>query len=182
MACRSVGSEWISKLSAVVLDFLGAGVQDGHQDVVLAEAVLRQRNDTLAGEEVADRTGIGDGAAVAGDGEADFGGGTVLVVGEALDQQRRALRAAAFVHDLGVVHHFAGEAGAALDGAVDVVSGDRGLLGLGDGEFQARVAGEVRTAHACGDFDVLDQLGERLGPAAVEDGLLVLGRRPFGVA
>ena len=83
-------------------------------------------------------------AAVAGDGEADLGGGTVLVVREALDQQRRTLRAAAFVHDLGVVDDFAGEAGAALDGAVDVVSGDRGLLGLGDGQFQARVAGEVR--------------------------------------
>jgi hypothetical protein len=37
-------------------------------------------------------------------------------------------------------------------------------------------------AHARRDLDVLDQLGEHLAALGVDDGLLVLGGRPFGVA
>ena len=115
-------------------------------------------------------------------GQAHLGGCPVLVVGKALDQQGRTLRSAGFVHDLGVVHDLTGETGAALDGTVDVVVGDRSLLGLGDGELQARVAGQVRSTHAGSNFDVLDQFRERLCTPAVNDGFFVLGGRPFGVA
>jgi hypothetical protein len=56
------------------------------------------------------------------------------------------------------------------------------FLALVTASSKAGVAGKVRAAHAGGNFDVLDQLCERLCPAAIKDGLLVLGRRPFGVA
>jgi len=71
---------------------------------------------------------------------------------------------------------------AALDGAVDVLVRDRGLLGLLDGVVEGRVARRVSPAHPGRDLDVLDELGEHLAAPRVDDGLLVLGRRPFGVA
>src|SRR6185312_2133831 len=111
---------------AGLLDLVGAGLEDGQEDVVLGQVLRGQRDDALAGEQVGDRARVGDGAAVARDGQADLGGGAVLVVGQALDEQRRALRTAGLVDDLGVVDDLTGQAGAALDGTVDVVVGDRG--------------------------------------------------------
>src|SRR5215467_2670499 len=74
------------------------------------------------------------------------------------------------------------QAGAALDGTVDVVVGYRTLLRLLDGVVEGRVAGRVTATGARGDLDVLDQLGEHLAALGVDDRLLVLGGRPFGVA
>ena len=59
---------------------------------------------------------------------------------------------------------------------------DRGLAGLLDRVVQRRVAVRVTAAGARRDLDVLDQLGEQLAALGVDDGLLVLGGRPFGVA
>src|SRR6478609_9045153 len=47
---------------------------------------------------------------------------------------------------------------------------------------ERRVAGRVGAAHLGRDLDVLDQLGEQLAALGVDDRLLVLGGRPFGVA
>ena len=71
---------------------------------------------------------------------------------------------------------------AALEGAVDVVVRDGALLGLLDGVVERGVAVRVTAAGPRGDLDVLDQLGEHLAAAGVDDGLLVLGGRPFRVA
>src|SRR3546814_17400477 len=57
-----------------------------------------------------------------------------------------------------------------------------GLLGLLHGVVQRGVSREIGAAHLCGDLDVLDELGERLGTTRVDDGFLVLGRRALGVA
>src|SRR5206468_2867144 len=73
------------------------------------------------------------------------------------------------------------EPGATLDGPVDVVVGDRGLLRLLDGVVERRVAGRVTAARASRDLDVLDQLGEELAALGVDAGLLVLRRRPLGM-
>ena len=73
-------------------------------------------------------------------------------------------------------------AGAALDRGVDVLVGDRALLGLLDGVVEGRVAGGVAAALLRRDLDVLDQLGEELAALGVDRGLLVLGRCPLGVA
>ena len=90
--------------------------------------------------------------------------------------------AVALVHDRLVVGAAGLGARAALDRAVDVVVGDRGLLGLLDGVVERRVAGRVAAAHPGRDLDVLDQLGEHLAAPGVDDGLLVLRGRPLGVA
>jgi hypothetical protein len=73
-------------------------------------------------------------------------------------------------------------AGTALDGRIDIRVRHRGLLRLLDGVDERRVAREVGTPELRGDFDVLDELGERLGTARIFDRLLVLGGCPFGVA
>ena len=126
---------------------------------------LGDDDDALAVEVVGDAARVGHRAAVAGHERAHLGGRAVLVVGEALDEQGDAVGAVALVHDRRVVDRLAGEAGAALDGAVDVVVGDRGLLGLLHGVDEGRVAREVGAAHLGGDLDVLDELGERLRTA-----------------
>ena len=113
---------------------------------------------------------------------ADLHRGPVLVVGEALDEHRDAGGAVALVHDRLVLRAAGLRAGAALDRAVDVVVGDRRLLGLLDGVVERRVAGDVTAAHPGRDLDVLDQLGEHLAALGVDDGLLVLRGRPLGVA
>ena len=144
--------------------------------------LLLDHDDALAGEEPGDRAGVGHGAAVAGDRGADLHRGPVAVVGEALDEQRDALRAVDLVHDRLVVDAAAVEATAALDRGVDVLVGHRLLLRLLDGVVERRVAGQVGAAHLGRDLDVLDQLGEQLAALGVDDRLLVLRGRPLGVA
>ncbi len=168
---------------AEVADLLGAGLEHGQQDVVLGElAGPGDDHDALAREEVGDAAGVGEGAAVAGQRRADLGRRAVAVVREALDEHRDPVRAVPLVQDRLVLGRPGLGARAALDGAVDVVVGDRTLLRLLDGVVQRRVAGRIAAAGAGGHLDVLDQLGEHLAALGVDDGLLVLRRGPFGVA
>src|SRR3712207_7359567 len=53
------------------------------------------------------------------------------------------------------------------------------LLRLQDGVVQRRVAGRVAATGTRRDLDILDQLREHLAALGVDDGLLVLGRRPL---
>src|SRR4051794_8352044 len=160
-----------------------AGIQHGHEHGVLVHAVgLGHHDAALAGEEVGDRPGVGHRPAVAGHGGADLHGRPVLVVGEALDEDGDAAGGVALVGDALVVDAAGLGAGPSLDRAVDVVVGHRALLRLLDGVEQRRVAGGVPTAGAGRDLDVLDQLGEELAALGVDAGLLVLRRRPLGVA
>ncbi|GMA33860.1 hypothetical protein GCM10025876_00640 [Demequina litorisediminis] len=115
----------------------------------------------LAGEEVSDRTGVGERAVVAGQRGADLHGGAVAVVGEALDQHGHAVGSVALVHDGFVLRATGLQARATLDGAVDVVVGDRRLLRLLDRVKQRGVSGGVSTTRAGRDFDVLDRLGKQ---------------------
>ncbi len=135
----------------------------------------------LAGEEVGDRAGVRQRAAVAGEREAHLGGGPVLVVREALDQHGDAVGAVALVHDRLVVDGVGALARPALDGAVDVVVRDRRLLRLLDRVEQRRVTPDVAATHAGRYLDVLDELCEELAALGVDRSLLVLGRGPFGV-
>src|SRR6185503_20031230 len=112
---------------------------------------------------------------------ADVGGGPVAVVGQALDEDGDAVGSVALVHDGLVVRPAGLLAGTALDRPVDVVVGDRVLLGLLDRVEQGRVAGHVTAIGARRDLDVLDQAGEQLAAPSVNNRLLVLGRRPLGV-
>ena len=185
-ATRSVASETTSKDSPRSFDVVGAGLEGRLEHVVLADGLAllvdRDDHDALAVEEERHRARVGERAAVAGHRGADLHRGAVPVVGEALDQHRDAGGAVALVHDRLVVRAAGLGAGAALDRAVDVVVRDRRLLRLLDGVVERRVAGRVAAAHPGRDLDVLDQLGEHLAALGVDDRLLVLGGRPFGVA
>jgi len=145
-------------------------------------ALDRDDHDALAVEHVGHRAGVGEGAAVAGHRGPNLHGRAVAVVGQALDQERDAVGAVALVHDRAVVGAARLGTRAALDGPVDVVVRDRRLLRLLDGVVQGRVARQVAPTHPRRDLDVLDQLGEHLSAASVDDGLLVLGRRPLRMA
>src|SRR5690625_3274463 len=171
---------------AEVVDLLGTGVEYGEQDVVLAGLprllLTVDDDDTLAVEQVRDRAGVGHRTAGTGHRGTHFHRGTVLVVGQTLDEERDPVRSVALVHDGGVLDSSAVQPAAALDRALDVVVGNRRLLRLLDRVVQGGVAGRVGTAHTRGDLDVLDQLREHLAAPCIDDGLLVLGRRPLGVA
>src|SRR5215218_5388776 len=168
---------------ALVAHLLGPGVQHGHEHGVLVDGVRpRHHDDALAGEQVGDRAGVGHRPAVAGHRRADLHGRPVLVVGQALDEDGDTAGGVALVGDRLVVDATGLETGTALHRAVDVVVGHRALLRLLDGVEQRRVARRVTAAGARRDLDVLDQLGEELATLGVDAGLLVLRRRPLGVA
>src|SRR2546421_7928119 len=165
---------------AEVVDLLGAGVEYRAEHVVLGQrAGLGDDDDALAGEQVRDAAGVGEVAAVAGQRGAYLGGGAVAVVGQALDEDGDAVGPVPLVLDRLVVGAAGLLAGAPLDRAVDVVVGDRVLLGLLDGVVEGGVTGRVTAAGPGRDLNVLDQPGEQLAALGIDHGLLVLGRRPL---
>ncbi|MBG9885129.1 hypothetical protein ABE10_00720, partial [Bacillus toyonensis] len=165
----------------VGLDLLGARLEDRHHHVVLGRALGADDDHALAREVVRDAARVSERSAVPAECGAHLGRRSILVVGEALDEQRHPVRAVALVHDRGVLDRLAADAGSALDRTVDVVLRDRGLLRLEDGVEERRVALQVGAAELRRDLDVLDELGPRLRTTRVDDGLLVLRGRPFGV-
>ena len=121
----------------VLVDVLGAGLDRGHE-VVLGVLLGVDDDDALLVEEVGDRAGLAEVAAVLGEQVADLRPGAVAVVGHRLDEHRDAARAVALVDDgLPVLGVRAG-AGALGDRPLDVVLGHRGVLGLLHGERRAR--------------------------------------------
>ena len=109
----------------------------------------------------------------------DLADGAIFVVGEDFDDEGDAAGAVALVGDLFVADAFE-FAGAALDGAFDVVGGHVLRFGCGDGATEARVAvGIAATAGLGGDGDFLDEAGEDLAAFGVKRALLVLDCRPF---
>ena len=116
------------------------------------------------------------------EGVAHVGGGAVAVVGKGLHDHGHAGGAVALVgHVLVVVG--AALAGGLFDDAVDVVVGDVGGLGLGDGVPQAGVGGGVGAAALFyGHGQLTADLGEDLGLGAVGLLLLPLDVIPFRVS
>src|SRR5690606_16066907 len=134
---------------AVVIDLFRAGLEHHLEEgVLLRSRRLGDDDDPLAVEEVRDRARVGEAPTVAGQGRPDLGRGAVAVVGEALDEQGDTAGRIALVGDRLVVGRSGLVPGAALDGTVDVVVGDRGLLGLLDRIEEGRVARRVGTPGA----------------------------------
>src|SRR5690606_19047883 len=128
------------------------------EDVVLGELapvlLLVEEHDALAREQVRDAARVGQAAPGTGQRGAHLHRGAVLVVGEALDQERNATWAVALVHDRLPVGATRLGTGTTLDGPVDVVVGDGRLLRLLDGVVERRVAGRVTAAGTRRDLDV----------------------------
>ena len=121
-------------------------------------------------------------AVVLGEDVPHLGGGAVLVVGLAFDQDGHAAGPVALVVDL-FDDHAVQFAGAALDGLrrwcrwacsrrARSVTADR----------RRGLASDVTAALAGGDGDFTDQPGEDLGPLGVLRALAVLDVRPFGMS
>src|SRR5699024_4292437 len=153
-----------------------------HHDGVFVGIDLGNDDPALAAEQVAHRSRIGEVSTVAGEGDPDVGGGPVAVVGQALHEYRHSPGCIAFVEHCLPVGTYGFSPGPALDGAVDVVVGNRGALCLLDGVEEGRVAGGVASADAGGNFDVLHHFCEEFAPLRIVGSLLVLGRRPFRVS
>src|SRR5207248_1181619 len=168
---------------AEVVDLFGTGVEDGAQDVVLGQAVrLRDDDDALAVEQIGNRARVGQRSAVARERDTHLGRCAVAVVGEALDEYGDTAGCVALIHARLVVGAAGVEAGAASYGSVDVVVWHRTALGFRNCVGKGRIARGVTTAGTRGNLDVLDEFREELAPACVDDGLLVLRRRPLAVS
>ena len=109
------------------------------------------------------------------------GNGADAVVGETIDDDRRAVDAVALVPNLLVAHAFE-LTGSALDCALDGVLGHVVVHRLVDGEAQARIGRNVAAAQLGGNGDFPDQAGEDLAALGVGRGLFVLDVRPLAMA
>ena len=146
---------------------VGLGLLD--DDVAL---LVEHPGDAVLGAEV---------AAVLAEHVPDLADGAVLVVGQRLDDQRRAARTVAFVGDL-LVRDAGQLAGAALDRALDVVGRHVDRLRLGHDGAQPRVTVDVTAAGASRDRQFLDDAREDLAALGVGRPLLVLDCVPLGMA
>src|SRR5262249_31784661 len=111
----------------------------------------------------------------------NLGDRAVAVVGHSLDEIERARRAGALVENLFVSGSF-DLPGTSLDGAGDRVVGHRLPFGVGDRLTKAGVTARVASAHACGDRQLLDELGEELAALGVEGPFFVLDCGPLRMA
>ena len=123
-------------------DVLRAGLDRGHE-VVLGVALGVDEDQAALVEEVGDRAGRAEAAAVLGQQVAHVGAGAVAVLGHRLDEQGDAAGAVALVHDVLDRRRVGARAGALGDRPLDVVLGHRGVARLLDGELQRRVALEL---------------------------------------
>ena len=103
------------------------------------------------------------------------------VVGQAVDDDRRAGHTVALVADFFIVDAFQ-TADAALDGALHRVLGHVAVSGFFHGQPQPRVHGRVAAAHLGGHGDFLDQPREERAALGVLAALAVLNVGPLGMA
>ncbi len=132
-----------AQLLAVLAHVLGAGV-DRDDQVVLAVAVGVDDDDAAFLEDPGDRARLAEAAVVLGEGVAHVGAGAVAVVGQRIDQDRRAAGPVALEEDLLDRVGIGADAAAAVDRPLDVFLRHRGVAGLLHRGRQGRVGIGVR--------------------------------------
>src|SRR5215212_9146942 len=153
---------------------------DLHQFILICRA-LRDQDDALALEQVRDRAGRTELAAVLGEDVANVGGGPVAVVRKHVDQDGDPAGRVALVGDPLVGFGVGACAGALVDGALDVVVWHVGVLRLLYRKVERRVHLGVPATLARGDGDRFGQLTEERPALGVSGAFLALYRRPFTV-
>ena len=124
---------------AEVINFFSTGIQDGHQDVILSIAFLRQLNDTLTVEHIGDGTCVRHVSAVLVHRGTHIRRGTVTVIGQALDEDRYPAVAITFICNGLPVRATGFLTRTALAGSLDIVIGNRRLFGLFNHVIQRRI-------------------------------------------
>ena len=99
----------------------------------------------------------------------DLAGTPVVIVGHHLDDHRHLVRGVAFVHDMLEHHLVVADPGAFVDGALDHIAGDTGLLGLLHRGEQPGVGLEIGAAEFGGDGHFLHKFADRLTFFKVND-------------
>src|SRR5262249_17459206 len=110
---------------------------------------------------------------------ADLADSSIAIISGDGDQNCRAAGAVAFEHDFIDLPAFE-LAGAAHDGALDVVGGHADRLGRCDRGTKPGVGVGIAAVPG-GDGDFFDQAGESLPAFGIEGGFFVLDCRPFGM-
>ena len=111
----------------------------------------------------------------------NFRHGAILVVGQAINHDRRTAWPVTFVANLGIVGAIE-LAGTALDRTIDIVLRHALRLGLVDRQAQPRIGGYIAATHACRNRDLTDQLCKQLPALLILGALAVLDVRPFTVS
>ena len=129
-------------------------------------------------EQVGDRAGLAEVASVLAQRMTYVGPGPVAIVGGHQNQDRRAARPVAFEHDFVDLTSFQ-FTGSTHDGALDVVGGHAGRLGVGHRLAKTRVHVRVAATATGGNHDLFDNARKRLPALRIGGGLFVLDCRPF---
>ena len=109
------------------------------------------------------------------------GGGTVTVIGQAIDNDGNTAGAVAFIYE-GFIIAVVLCAGGLFDGALDVIVGHVGGLRLCDGIGKAGVCGGVGAALFNDHNDLSCHFGKDLGTLGIGLALFVLNIMPFGMS
>ena len=172
------------KHGAVGLHILGAGIQRVHHHGILVQLALFVVNDdhALAVKGPADAALSTHALAEFVKIMADLGCSALTVVGQRLHDDSNAAGAVALVGDRFIVIGIAGTQ-CLVDGALDVVVGHIGCLGLGDNSGQAGVVvGVAAAALLDGHDDLLGDLGECGAALGVGRPLGLLNIVPLGMS
>ncbi len=132
-------------MRALIVQVFRARLEDDFHELVFVRGIFVDRDDALFCEHPGDRTLGAEVAAVLGEGVANLADRAILVVGQDVDDDGDASGAVALVGDL-VVGEALELAGAALDGALDVIGGHVLRLGGEDGGAEAGIAVRVAAA------------------------------------
>src|ERR1700741_3536811 len=163
---------------AIVAEVFAAGLKhDGHEVIFLGSG-FRDYDVTFFVEHPGDGAGLRHIAIVLAEHVTDFTDGAVAIVGIDLGKDGDSARAVALEREF-LVGRAGQLAGAALDGALDVVGGHVLALGGEDGGAQTRIAVGIAATVFGGNADFLDQASKNLAALGIERALLVLDCGPF---
>ena len=142
------------------LDFVGSGFDGGCFEVDIRIGVVRFDEADVIEDEL---VGAGRGELAFAEEDANFGGGSIYVVGVNFDDYGDVVRCAAFVDEMVQRQLFVADAGAFVDGTLDGILGNAFFFRFLDGGKKPGVGCGICIAHPGGESDFAHELGVGLG-------------------
>ena len=165
----------------LALALVGADLECGFEDVVVARRVRGKANDPNTLEQIVHRARLAERAAVPAEDRADLGCGPVAVVGDRIDDNGDTAGPEAFVAQGVEALLAAVPARRLLQRALDIVLWHAMRLCRRDGRAQPGIVVRVGRAFSGRNVDFADQLREPLGPPGILRALAVHDVGPFGM-